>query len=219
MFSHFITTLSDLSCSCAQLSDIACFHPFRIPYLCHIGSQSGGNVFSMLLSLPVSTHMITVPVVRYSRNKKIGDKNSPLIYLLRPKPGDAKIYTIDLLASEIEAIGSLSVEDVIHVMKSFVRAMRKVLVSGDKVKVDGLGIFYTSLTCPGVEVEKDCTVKNIKRVNLRFKVDNTLRLVNDSTADTRGGNNNISFEIVSPDAKSNDNGNGGGDGEGEDPAA
>ena len=168
----------------------------------------------MLLSLPVSTHMITVPVVRYSRNKKIGDKNSPLIYLLRPKPGDAKI---DLLASEIKAIGSLSVEDVIHVMKSFVRAMRKVLVSGDKVKVDGLGIFYTSLTCPGVEVEKDCTVKNIKRVNLRFKVDNTLRLVNDSTADTRGGNNNISFEIVSPDAKSNDNG--GGDGEGEDPAA
>ena len=125
-------TLSDLSCSCAQLSDVACFHPFRIPYLCHIGSQSGGNVFSMLLSLPVSTHMITVPVVRYSRNKKIGDKNSPLIYLLRPKPGDAKIYTIDLLASEIEAIGSLSVEDVIHVMKSFVRAMRKVLVSGDK---------------------------------------------------------------------------------------
>ena len=75
------------------------------------------------------------------------------------------------------------------------------------------------MTCPGVEVEKDCTVKNIKRVNLRFKVDNTLRLVNDSTADTRGGNNNISFEIVSPDAKSNDNGNGGGDGEGEDPAA
>lgn len=52
-----------------------------------------------------------------------------------------------------------------------------------------------------MEVEKDCTVKNIKRVNLRFKVDNTLRLVNDSTADTRGGNNNISFEIVSPDAK------------------
>lgn len=73
--------------------------------------------------------------------QKIGDKNSPLIYLLRPKPGDAKMYTIDLLASEIEAIGSLSVEDVIHVMKSFVRAMRKVLVSGDKVKVDGLGIF------------------------------------------------------------------------------
>lgn len=130
------------------------------------------------------------------------------------------MYTIDLLANEIEAIGSLSVEDVIHVMKSFVRAMRKVLVSGDKVKVDGLGIFYTSLTCPGVEVEKDCTVRNIKRVNLRFKVDNTLRLVNDSTADTRGGNN-ISFEIISPDTKSNAGGNGGGEGEGEgeDPAA
>jgi len=32
-----------------------------------------------------------------------------------------------------------------------------------------------------VEQEKDCTVKNISRVNLRFKVDNSLRLANDST--------------------------------------
>jgi len=35
------------------------------------------------------------------------------------------------------------------------------LVAGDKVKVDGLGIFYTTLTCPGVEQEKDCTVKDL----------------------------------------------------------
>ena len=66
-------------------------------------------------------------------------------------------------------------------MQSFVRSMKKVLVAGNKVKVDGLGIFYTTLTCPGVEQEKDCTVRNITRVNLRFKVDNSLRLANDST--------------------------------------
>lgn len=94
---------------------------------------------------------------------------------------------IESLAREIESIGSLSVEDVEHVMQSFVRSMKKVLVAGNKVKVDGLGIFYTTLTCPGVEQEKDCTVRNITRVNLRFKVDNSLRLANDSTATTRGG--------------------------------
>lgn len=210
-------TLSDLSCSFPYLCAVVrccLFSPFPHPYLCIIGSQDGGNVSAASLSLPVSTYMLTVPVVRYSRNKKIGDKNSPLIYLLKPKPGSAKMYTIDLLASEIEAIGSMSVEDVIHVMKSFVRTMRKVLVAGDKVKVDGLGIFYTSLSCPGVELEKDCTVKNIKRVNLRFKVDNTLRLVNDSIASTRGGNNNINFEIILPEKNS---GNAGGDEEGNDP--
>lgn len=152
--------------------------------------------------------MATVTVVRYKRRKRIGDEESPMVFALKPKSGEAKIYSIESLAREIESIGALSVEDVSHVMKSFVRAMKKVLVAGNKVKVDGLGIFYTTLTCPGVEVEKDCTVKNITRVNLRFKVDNSLRLANDSTATTRGGDNNMTFELYT-DKKSASGGNGG----------
>ena len=141
--------------------------------------------------------MATVTVVRYKRRKRLGDDKSPMMYLLKPKAGESKIYSIDSLAQEIESIGSLSVEDVSHVMKSFVRAM-----------VDGLGIFYTTLTCPGVEQEKDCTVKNITRINLRFKVDNSLRLANDSTATTRGGDNNMMFELYT-EKKSAAGGNGG----------
>ena len=144
--------------------------------------------------------MATVSVVRYQRKKKIGDDKSPMVYVLKPKPGESKLYSIESLAREIESIGSLSVEDVEHVMQSFVRSMKKVLVAGNKVKVDGLGIFYTTLTCPGVELEKDCTVRNITRVNLRFKVDNSLRLANDSTATTRGGDNNMVFELISKNA-------------------
>ena len=93
--------------------------------------------------------MATVTVVRYKRRKRLGDDNSPMMYLLKPKAGESKIYSIDSLAQEIESIGSLSVEDVSHVMKSFVRAMKKVLVAGNKVKVDGLGIFYTDLSGGG----------------------------------------------------------------------
>ena len=158
--------------------------------------------------------MATVTVVRYKRRKRIADEESPIVYALKPKSGEAKIYSIETLAREIESIGSLSVEDVSHVMKSFVRAMKKVLVSGDKVKVEGLGIFYTTLTCPGVEVEKDCTVKSISRINLRFKVDNSLRLANDSTATTRGGDNNMVFELYT-DKKSAAGGNGGSDDSGD----
>lgn len=158
--------------------------------------------------------MATVTVVRYKRRKRIADEESPMVYALKPKSGEAKIYSIETLAREIESIGSLSVEDVSHVMKSFVRAMKKVLVSGDKVKVEGLGIFYTTLTCPGVEVEKDCTVKSISRINLRFKVDNSLRLANDSTATTRGGDNNMVFELYT-DKKSVAGGNGGSDDSGD----
>ena len=164
--------------------------------------------------------MATVSVVRYQRRKKIGDDKSPMVYVLKPKPGESKLYSIGSLAREIESIGSLSVEDVSHVMKSFVRAMKKVLVAGNKVKVEGLGIFYTTLTCPGVELEKDCTVKSITRVNLRFKVDNSLRLANDSTATTRGGDNNMVFELLSDkknaaggDGSSPDGSGGGEDGD------
>ena len=135
--------------------------------------------------------MANVSVVRCSRHKKISDKNSPTVYYIKQKAGDSKVYDIHRIASEIESVGALSVEDVTHVMKSFVRAMKKVLTDGNRVKVDGLGTFYITLSCPGVEVEKECTVKNVTRVNLRFKVDNTLRLVNDSVATTRGGENNV----------------------------
>lgn len=124
------------------------------------------------------------------------------------------MYTIETLAERIESLGALSAEDVIHVMKSFVREAKTVLKAGDRVQVDGLGIFFISLTCPGVEVEKDCTVKNIKRVNLRFRVDNTLRLVNDSTATTRNAPNNIAFEVRKPEERDGGN-SGGGDGGGE----
>ena len=173
--------------------------------------------------------MATVTVVRYKRRKRISDADSPMVFALKPKSGASKIYSIEALAREIETIGSLSVEDVSHVMKSFVRAMKKVLVAGNKVKVEGLGIFYTTLTCPGVELEKDCTVRSITRVNLRFKVDNSLRLANDSTATTRGGDNNMVFELLSDkknasgDDGSSPDGSGGGEdgdnnGEAPDPA-
>ena len=163
--------------------------------------------------------MANALVVRTQRHKKIGDKTSPMVYTLKRKPKDAKMFDLERIAQDIEALGGMSAEDVVHVGKAIVRQMRQTMTDGNSVRLDGFGIFHTTFKCLATDAAKDCTVKNIKRVNLRFKVDNTLRLVNDSTADTRGGNNNISFEIVSPDAKSNDNGNGGGDGEGEDPAA
>lgn len=140
--------------------------------------------------------MTAIKVVRYKHKKRIGDPNSPMVYSLKPKSGEAKIYSIDQLAERIEGIGALSVEDVNHVMRSFVREMKTILVEGNKVKVDGLGIFYTTFNCPGVSEEKDCTVKNITRVNLRFKVDNLLRLVNDSNATTRGGSNSLVYELI-----------------------
>lgn len=139
--------------------------------------------------------MSAVPVKRFLRNKIIGDKNSPQIYYLSRVPGHFRTETIESIARQIEATGALSVEDVIHTMKAFVRELRKALVKGDKVKVDGLGTFFISFKTQGSPVEKECTVRNISKVNIRFSADSTLRLVNDSTASTRGGENNVRFYI------------------------
>ena len=140
--------------------------------------------------------MATALVVRAQRYKKIGDKTSPLVYILKRKPRDAK--------------------DVLRVGKAIVRNMREKLTDGNSVRLDDFGIFRTSFHCIATENPKDCTVKNIDKVRINFKVATTLRLVNDSVATTKGAPNNINFELVSDDNKtSGGSGNGGGNAGGE----
>ena len=147
-------------------------------------------------------------VVRTQRHKKIGDSNSPMVHTLKRKPQDAKIFDLARIAQDIEALGAMSAEDVEHVGKAIVRQMRQTLTDGNSVRLDGFGIFHTTFKCRATEVAKDCTVKNIERVNIRFKVANTLRLVNDANATTKGGANNLVFELVSEDKNSSGGGSG-----------
>ena len=152
---------------------------------------------------------MSVAVRRYKRRKNVGDPTSPELNYLKQEPGSSKVFNIESLAREIETIGAMSADDVIHVMRAFVRRLKFVLTEGNRVKVDGLGTFFISFNCDGTENEKDCTVKNIRKVNIRFAVDNTLRLANDSTATTRGGDNNVQFYIKSDQSVSSAPSNGG----------
>lgn len=149
---------------------------------------------------------MTIPVKRYKMRKIMSDKKSPQLYYLKQEPGSSKTFSIEKLAEDIETIGSLSTDDVIHVMRAFMRRLRSTLTEGNKVKIDGLGTFYITFNTRGVEEAKDCTVKNIRRVNVRFAVDNRLRLVNDSTATTRGGENNVQFYIKNGETTENPSG-------------
>lgn len=141
-----------------------------------------------------------VPVKRYKRHKMLGDTSSPQLYYLRQEPGSFKTITMRKIAQRMERVGALSAQDAIHTIENFIIELRNELIEGNKVKVDGLGTFHITFCTKGTEEEKDCTVKKINRVNVRFKVDNSLRLVNDSTASTRGGDNNVQFYIKSDSA-------------------
>ena len=157
--------------------------------------------------------MGTVKLKRYQRRKNIGDSSSPLYYYLRQKPDSGQLYNINRIASEIEGIGALSVEDVEHVIKSLVRSMKQILRDGNRVKLDNFGTFYITFRCPGVETAAKCSVKNIPRVNIRFLADNTLKLVNESTVTTKGALNNVVFELEKLESGSGSGGSdSGGDG-------
>ena len=136
-----------------------------------------------------------------------------MVYTLRRKSKDAKTLDLERLAQDIEALSSMSAEDVVHVGKAIVRQIRQTLTDGNSVRLDGFGIFHTTFKCRATEAAKDCTVKNIEKVNIRFKVANTLRLENDTNATTKGNPNTMIFELVSEDNSSGGGDGGGGNGE------
>ena len=166
---------------------------------------------------------MNVLVERYQRRKYVNQPDSQMLYYVRQKSGTVRVMDINKLADAIEANSSLTAGDVKHAIEAFVEQLRLSLTQGDKVKVDGLGTFHITLSSEGAEKEKDCTVRSIRKVNVRFVADKALQLVNTSHATTRG-ENNVDFTAKGDgegddDGNSGSGGNSGGSGEAPDPAA
>ena len=168
---------------------------------------------------------MNVLVERYQRRKYVNQPDSQMLYYVRQKSGTVRVMDINKLADAIEANSSLTAGDVKHSIEAFVEQLRVSLTQGVKVKIDGLGKFHITLSCEGAEKEKDCTVRNIRKVNVRFVADKALQLVNTSHATTRG-ENNVDFILTAKgdgestdDGKDGGSGDGGGSGEAPDPAA
>ena len=171
---------------------------------------------------------MNVLVERYQRRKYVNQENSQMLYYVRQKSGTVRVMDINKLADAIEANSSLTAGDVKHAIEAFVEQLRLSLTQGDKVKIDGLGTFHITLSSEGAEKEKDCTVRSIRRVNVRFVADKALRLVNTSHTSTRS-ENNVDFVLAGKGEAENEGsggeggntggGTGGGSGEAPDPAA
>ena len=145
---------------------------------------------------------MNVLVERYQRRKYVNQPDSQMLYYVRQKSGTVRVMDINKLADAIEANSSLTAGDVKHSIEAFVEQLRL-------------------LSSEGAEKEKDCTVRNIRRVNVRFVADKALQLVNTSHATTRG-ENNVDFILAGKgDGEDADGGNSGSGGSGEapDPAA
>ncbi len=130
-----------------------------------------------------------VLVERYQRRKYVNREDAPLLYYIRQKSGNVRVMDIDTIAGAIESESALTAGDVKHTIEAFVKQLRTSLTQGDKVKIDGLGTFHITLTSDGTEAMRDCTVRCIRRVNVRFVADKALKLINSSHTSTRSENN------------------------------
>ena len=151
---------------------------------------------------------MNVLVERYQRRKNVSEEDSQVLYYVRQKSGTVRVMDVNKLADAIEANSSLTAGDVKHAIEAFVEQLRLSLTQGDKVKIDGLGTFHITLSSEGTEKEKDCTVRCIRKVNVRFVADKALHLVNTSHTTTRS-ENNVDFVLAGKgDAKGGSEGGG-----------
>ena len=135
-----------------------------------------------------------VLVERYQRRKYVNQEDAPMLYYIRQKAGNVRVMDVDTMAAAIESKSSLTAGDVKHTIEAFVEQLRLSLTQGDKVKIDGLGTFHITLTSDGTEVKKDCTVRSIRRVNVRFVADKALKLINSSHTSTRSDTRPVSIK-------------------------
>ena len=84
-----------------------------------------------------------------------------------------KTLTLDDMAEHIMKHGSVYTEDVvIGVITKLKSCMQEMLADGHKVKLDGIGTLYPTLTSAGVDNAKDFSAtENVTRIGIAFLAD------------------------------------------------
>ena len=100
-----------------------------------------------------------------NKRKKVQKTYGKIIY--------RKTLTLEDMAEHIMKHGSVYTEDVvIGVITKLKNCMQEMLAEGHKVKLDGIGTLYPTLTSAGVADAKDYTPsENITRVGIAFLAD------------------------------------------------
>ena len=114
--------------------------------------------------------------------------------------------TLKEVAQEISGNSGVSEGETISVLKDFRTLLRKLLLSGRSVNIDGLGFFYLSAKSKGTEKAEDFTANDITGLRICFRANSDIRLV--ATGATRS--DGLSFKDVDRIQNgSADGGNGG----------
>ncbi len=120
--------------------------------------------------------------------------------------------TLKEVANEISTQSGVSEGETISVLKDFRTLLKKILLSGRSVNIDGLGYFFLAASSSGTDKFDDFTVSNIEGLRICFRANNDIRIHTSGTTRSDGLTFKDLDHLSSSDSPSDDNsgsGNGG----------
>lgn len=112
-------------------------------------------------------------------NKALGKKTYPVIVYKYSNPA-----TLSEMAKEISSNSGVSEGESISVIKDFRTLLKKQLLSGRAVNIDGIGYFFLAAQSKGTANRADFTATDITGLRICFRAHNDIRL-NTGTTTTR----------------------------------
>lgn len=152
---------------------------------------------------------------KHSRLTDLTDKNSPMRVFPFITYEYTNPVTLDEVAKEISSNAGVSEGETYSVLKDFRTLLKKSLLSGRPVNIDGLGYFYLAAKSKGTEKAEDFTANDITGLRICFRANSDIRLVASGTTRSDGLKIKDVDRINSSDASGdpNEGGNAGGDGD------
>ena len=94
--------------------------------------------------------------------------------------------TLSEIAKEISSTSGVSEGNAYSILKDFRTLLRKDLLSGRSVNVDGLGYFYLAAKSKGTDKAEDFTANDITGLRICFRANSDIRLVASGTTRSDG---------------------------------
>ena len=89
--------------------------------------------------------------------------------------------TLNEIAKEISNASGVSEGNAYSILKDFRTLLRKDLLSGRSVNIDGLGYFYLAAKSKGTDKAEDFTANDITGLRICFRANSDIRLVASGT--------------------------------------
>ena len=152
---------------------------------------------------------------KVTRLSYLSDKNSPKKTYPQITYQYSNSATLNEIAKEISSNAGVSEGETISVLKDFRTLLKKLLLTGRTVNIDGLGYFFLAAQSKGTDLPEDFTAADIRGLRICFRADSEIRLSTSTSTRTDGL---VLKDIDRINAEKTDGDGGGGEGEGEDPS-